>query len=96
MPPALTWATKATTWQYRRDGMRDRREFGSWTAALEEMAQWLKSCGIETVVMQSTGVYWIAVHDVLQRHGLEVNLVDARGTKSVPGRRVTYRNASGC
>jgi transposase len=63
------------------------REIGSWTAALEEMAQWLKSCGVKTVVMQSTGVYWIAVHDVLQSHGLEVNLVDARGTKSVPGRK---------
>jgi transposase len=44
-------------------------------------------CGIRTVVMQSTGVYWIAVHDVLQKHGLEVNLVDARGTKNVPGRK---------
>ena len=63
------------------------REFGSWTAALEEMAQWLKQCRIRTVVMQSTGVYWIALHDVLQRHGLEVNLVDARGTKNVPGRK---------
>ena len=38
-------------------------------------------------MLQSTGVYWIAVHDVLQRHGLQVNLVDARGTKSVPGRK---------
>jgi transposase len=63
------------------------REFGSWTAALEEMAQWLIRCGIRTVAMQSTGVYWIAVHDVLQQHGLEVNLVDARGTKNVPGRK---------
>jgi len=63
------------------------REFGSWTAALVEMAQWLMGCGIRTVVMQSTGVYWIAVHDVLQKHGLEVNLVDARGTKNVPGRK---------
>ena len=63
------------------------REFGSWTAALEEMAQWLKQCRIRTVVMQSTGVYWIALHDVLQRHGLEVNLVDARGSKNVPGRK---------
>jgi transposase len=63
------------------------REFGSWTAALVEMAQWLIGCGIRTVVMQSTGVYWIAVHDVLQKHGLEVNLVDARGTKNVPGRK---------
>src|SRR6516165_4266668 len=63
------------------------REFGSWTAALEEMARWLKDCRIRTVVMQSTGVYWFALHDVLQRHGLEVNLVDARGTKNVPGRK---------
>jgi transposase len=63
------------------------REFGSWTAALEEMARWLKDCRIRTVVMQSTGVYWIALYDVLQRHGLEVNLVDARGTKNVPGRK---------
>jgi len=63
------------------------REFGSWTAALEEMAQWLKDCRIRTVVMQSTGVYWIALFDVLQRHGLQVNLVDARGTKNVPGRK---------
>lgn len=63
------------------------REFGSWTAALEEMARWLKDCRIRTVVLQSTGVYWIALFDVLQRHGLEVNLVDARGTKNVPGRK---------
>jgi transposase len=63
------------------------REFGSWTAELERMAGWLKTCGIETVVMQSTGVYWMAVYDVLQRHGLQVNLVDARGTKNLPGRK---------
>jgi len=63
------------------------REFGSWTAALEEMAGWLKSCGVRTVVLQSTGVYWIAVYDILQSRGLEVNLVDARGTKNVPGRK---------
>src|SRR2546425_6612580 len=37
------------------------REFGSWTADLVRMAEWLKSCGVKTVVMQSTGVYWIAV-----------------------------------
>ena len=51
------------------------------------MAGWLKNCGIRTVVLQSTGVYWIAVYDILQSHGLEVNLVDARGTKNVPGRK---------
>ena len=63
------------------------REFGSWTAELESMATWLKACGIGSVVLQSTGVYWVAVYDVLQRHGLEVNLVDARATKNVPGRK---------
>ena len=63
------------------------REFGSWTAALEEMGQWLIRCGIRSVVLQSTGVYWMAVFDVLQKQGLEVNLVDARATKNVPGRK---------
>ena len=63
------------------------REFGSWTADLERMAEWLKACGIETVVMQSTGVYWMAVYDVLQRQGFQVHLVDARGTKNLPGRK---------
>jgi transposase len=63
------------------------REFGSWTAELHAMAEWLKACHIRTVVMQSTGVYWMAVFDVLQSHGLEVNLVDARASKNVPGRK---------
>lgn len=63
------------------------REFGSWTADLERRAQWLKGCGIESGVMQSTGVYGMAVYEVLQSHGFQVNLVDARGTKNLPGRK---------
>jgi transposase len=63
------------------------REFGSWTADLERMAAWLKSCGIETVAMQSTGVYWFAVYDVLEKHGLKVFLVNASHTKNLPGRK---------
>jgi len=63
------------------------REFGSWTADLNRMAEWLKSCGIRTVAMQSTGVYWFAVYDVLERHGLEVFLVNAHHTKNLPGRK---------
>lgn len=66
---------------------RPVREFGSWTGDLEKMAEWLKACGIKTVAMQSTGVYWMAVYDVLQSRGLQVNLVDARGTKNLPGRK---------
>ena len=63
------------------------REFGSWTGALLRMAEWLKKCEIRTVVMQSTGVYWIAAHDVLEQAGFEVWLVNARGTKNLPGRK---------
>ena len=63
------------------------REFGSWTDALQGMAAWLKKCGIRTVVMQSTGVYWVAAHDVLEQAGFEVWLVNARGTKNLPGRK---------
>jgi len=63
------------------------REFGSWTADLKRMAAWLKGCGIRTVAMQSTGVYWIAVQEVLEQEGLEVYLVNARGTKNLPGRK---------
>jgi transposase len=63
------------------------REFGSWTAALQEMADWLKTCGVQRVVMQTTGVYWIAVQDVLEKNGFQVAVVDARGTKNLPGRK---------
>ena len=51
------------------------------------MARWLKDCGIKTVVMQSTGVYWMALYDVLESHGLEVNVANARHTKTLPGRK---------
>lgn len=63
------------------------REFGSWTADLKKMAAWLRACRIQTVAMQSTGVYWIAVQEVLEQEGLEVYLVNARGTKNLPGRK---------
>jgi transposase len=63
------------------------RRFGCTTAELKEMANWLKQCGIRTVAMQSTGVYWIAVYDILEQAGLEVYLVNARDTKNLPGRK---------
>lgn len=63
------------------------REFGCWTEALKEMARWLVACRIDTVALQSTGVYWIALYDTLQQHGLRVVLVNARHTKNVPGRK---------
>ena len=63
------------------------QEFGSWTTDLERMADWLKTCGIETVVMQSTGVYWIALYDVLEKRGFKMCLANARHTKNLPGRK---------
>lgn len=63
------------------------REFGSWTADLHRLAKWLKSCGIRTLALQSTGVYWIPLQEVLEQEGLEVCLVNARGTKNLPGRK---------
>jgi transposase len=63
------------------------REFGCWTEALREMAAWLQSCRIDTVAVQATGVYWIALYDVLEEHGIRVVLVNAQHTKNVPGRK---------
>jgi transposase len=63
------------------------RRFGCTTAELKAMAEWLKQCGIRTVAMQSTGVYWIAVYDILEAADLEVYLVNARETKNLPGRK---------
>jgi transposase len=63
------------------------RSFGAYTAQLEALVQWLKSCGIKTVAMESTGVYWIALFQKLEAAGFEVVLVDARRAKHVPGRK---------
>ena len=69
------------------------REFGSWTMDLERMAVWMKSCGIKTVAMQSTGVYWIAAYDVLEKHGFEVFLVNALDTRNLPGRKTDVQES---
>jgi transposase len=66
------------------------RVFSTFTEDLEKMAQWLVSCGITTVAMESTGVYWIPPYDVLEQHGVKPCLVDARGMKNVPGRRTDW------
>jgi transposase len=63
------------------------REFSTFTADLEALAGWLKKCGVTTVAMESTGVYWIPLFEVLERHGFEVKLVDARHVKNVSGRK---------
>jgi len=66
------------------------RVFSTFTEDLEAMARWLVSCGITTVAMESTGVYWIPPYEVLEQHGVKPCLVDARGMKNVPGRRTDW------
>jgi len=66
---------------------RPVQSFGTFTEDLERMADWLKRCGIKTVAMESTGVYWIPAFQILERHGLEVRLVNARHVKNVSGRK---------
>jgi len=63
------------------------REFGVVTDELNALADWLLSCGVDTVALESTGVYWIPVYEVLEQRGLTVWLVDARQMKYVPGRK---------
>jgi len=63
------------------------RRFGCFTSDLQELARFLKTHGIRSVAMQSTGVYWIPLYDVLEEAGLEVYLVNARDTKNLPGRK---------
>jgi len=63
------------------------REFGAMTDDLNAMADWLLACGVDTVALESTGVYWIPVFEVLEQRGLKVYLVDARQMKYVPGRK---------
>ncbi len=63
------------------------REFSCFTADLEAMAEWLVKLGITTVVMESTGVYWIPAFEILESYGLAVKLVNARHVKNVAGRK---------
>jgi len=63
------------------------RCFGCFTADLKAMARWLVEKGVRDVAMQSTGVYWMPVFEILEQHGLQVILVNARDTKNLPGRK---------
>jgi transposase len=63
------------------------RKFGSFTADLEAMADWFKECGVTSVAMEATGIYWLALFQILEHRGFEVLLVNARQTKNVAGRK---------
>lgn len=63
------------------------RSFNCFTADLNAMADWFEQCGVKIVAMESTGVYWIPLYEVLERRGFEVLLVNAREVKNVSGRK---------
>src|SRR6266478_2613909 len=65
------------------------RRFGAWTADLEALADWLRQCEVTTVAMESTGVYWIPLFEVLEARGFAVVLADAREVQRAPGRPKT-------
>lgn len=67
--------------------------FKAFTADLERMADWLVKLGITTVAMESTGVYWIPVYEILESHGLHVVLANARDARAVPGRKTDVNDA---
>ena len=68
------------------------RVFAAFTEDLESLVDWLISLGVRTVAMESTGVYWIPLYELLESRGVEACLVDARHTKNVPGRRTDWHD----
>ena len=68
------------------------RSFGVFTHDLRALCHWLKQCQIETIAMESTGVYWIPLFQMLERNGFEVRLVNARHVKNVPGRKTDVKD----
>lgn len=69
------------------------RSFGTFTGDLHRLADWFEHCGVLTVAMESTGVYWIPVFEILDQRGFEVILVNARDAKHVPGRKTDVSDA---
>jgi transposase len=69
-----------------KSGPEPVRRFGACTADLEALADWLASRGVKSVAMESTGVYWVPLFELLESRGFQVRLVDARQTRAAPGR----------
>jgi hypothetical protein len=78
----------------RADGAREPvRSFGTFTADLHRLVDWFTECGVETVVMESTSVYWIPLYELLGARGFTVFLVNARDAKHVPRRKTDVSDA---
>jgi len=71
------------------------RSFETFTRNLNELADWLQECGVRTIAMESTGVYWIPLYQILEGRGFQVFLVNAQHVKTCQAAKVAYRIASG-
>src|SRR3954465_10106204 len=70
------------------------RTFGTFTTDLHRLADWFEQCGVETVAMESTGIYWIPLYEILDQRGFEGVVVNARAAKHVPGRKTDVSDAA--
>ena len=66
------------------------RSFPAFTEDLQQLAEWLVKCGVTTAAMESTGVYWIPLYDLLEQYKVKPCLVNARNMRNVPGRRTDW------
>jgi transposase len=69
------------------------RVFATFTEDLERLTDWLEQCGVTTVALESTGVYWIPLFEILEQRGIRPCLVNARHMKNVPGRRTDWHES---
>ena len=74
------------------NGELEIREYSTFTGDLKAMVEWLKSCKVTSCAMESTGVYWIPIFDIIEESGIEVILVNAHHIKNVPGRKTDVKD----
>lgn len=91
---ALIWDGSGRWWRCLRNAIPIRcAPFKVLLATLSDLADWLLACGIKAVAMESTGVYWIALFEVLEARGLHACVVNVRDVKHVPGRKTNVNDA---
>lgn len=73
-------------------GQLEIRKYSTFTADLKTMVEWLKACDITSCAMESTGIFWIPIYDILEENGLQVLLVNAHHIKNVPGRKTDVKD----
>ena len=74
------------------EGESNVRSFGAYTGDLDKLVEWLQLCGVKTVAMESTGVFWIPLAQKLEAAGLEMVLFNARHLRHVPGRKTDVKD----